>query len=144
MAQEHVEKNRYICTAKIMRSTLNTLMILAAVIVVGVLVWQGFMAGGAPDPTVPNISHTVAVLDISVLVFREGLECILVLMTIIASMTGDHRSHRKPVGIGASIAFVATIITWFIVVGFIQDLMQSVSALDLQAATGLLAVIVLM
>ena len=45
---------------------------------------------------------------------------------------------------GAGIGFIATLITWFIAVGIVNNLGQSVSALNLQAATGLLAVIVLL
>src|SRR6202045_2462270 len=112
--------------------------------VVGMIVWQGVTAHGAPDPTQPNTSPTVAFLDIGVLVFREGLECILVLAAITASMTGSKEAHRRPVALGAGIAFVATLITWFIAVGFVSQLTESVPALDLQAATGLLAVIVLL
>src|SRR6202162_4925840 len=108
------------------------------------IVWQGFAAHGAPDPTQPKTSPTVAFLDIGVLVFREGLECILVLAAITASMTGSKQAHRRPVALGAGIAFVATLITCFIAVGFVGQLTQSVPALDLQAATGLLAVIVLL
>jgi len=120
------------------------LLVLAALSVVGVLVWQGIAAGGNPDPTAPNTSPTAAVLGIAVLVFREGLECILVLTAITASMTGKKESHRQPVFVGAGIAFIATLITWFIAVGIISNLGQNVSALNLQAATGLLAVIVLL
>src|SRR5467141_649611 len=116
----------------------------AAIAVVGMIVWQGVTAHGAPDPTQPNTSPTVAFLDIGVLVFREGLECILVLAAITASMTGSKEAHRRPVAVGAGIAFVATLITWFIAVGFVGQLTESVPALDLQAATGLLAVIVLL
>jgi high-affinity iron transporter len=108
------------------------------------LVWQGVTSGGNPDPTAPNTSPTAAVLNIAVLCFREGLECILVLSAITASMTGPKQPHRKPVMAGAGIAFIATIITWFIATGIISDLTGSVSALNLQAATGLLAVIVLL
>ena len=114
------------------------------VIVVGLLVWQGITAKGAPDPTHPNTSPTVALLDIAVLVFREGLECILVLSAITASMTGENKSHRRPVALGAGIGFIATLATWLIARGILNDLTQSVSALNLQAATGLLAVIVLL
>jgi len=92
----------------------------------------------------PNTSPTVAFLDIGVLVFREGLECILVLAAITASMTGAKQTHRRPVAIGAGIAFGATLITWVIAVGVVGSLMDNVPALDLQAATGLLAVIVLL
>src|ERR1700741_2216045 len=117
---------------------------IAALAVIAVLIWQGIFAHGAPDPTGPNTSKTVAALDIGVLVFREGLECILVLAAITASMTGAKRAHRKPIGVGAGVAFIATLITWFIAVGIVDSLSDNMRALDLQAATGLLAVVVLL
>ena len=116
----------------------------AAAAILAILVWQGVTEQGAPDPMRPNTSPTVAFLDIGVLVFREGLECILVLAAITASMTGAKQTHRRPVAIGAGVAFGATLITWFIAVGIVGSLMDNVPALDLQAATGLLAVIVLL
>src|SRR5213079_1300727 len=69
---------------------------------------------------------------------------ILVLAAVTASMTGSRRNYRKPVMSGAFIAFLATLITWFIAVRIVGQLSESVPALDLQAATGLLAVIVLL
>ncbi len=119
-------------------------IIAAAICVAAVIVWQGIAAHGAPDPTQPNTSPTVAFLDIGVLVFREGLECILVLAAITATMTGKKRTYRKPVAAGAGMAFVATLITWLIAVRIVRSLSDNVPALDLQAATGLLAVIVLL
>ena len=116
----------------------------AAAAVVGILIWQGVTEQGAPDPMRPNTSPTVAFLDIGVLVFREGLECILVLAAITASMTGAKQAHRRPVALGAGIAFGATLITWLIAVRIMGSLMENVPALDLQAATGLLAVVVLL
>src|ERR1700720_1224644 len=106
--------------------------------------WQGLTAHGAPDPTLPHTSAAVASLDIGVLVFREGLECILVLAAITASMTGAKKTLRRPVATGAGFAFLATLITWCIAVGIVGSLSESMPALDLQAATGLLAVIVLL
>jgi high-affinity iron transporter len=85
----------------------------------------------------------MAFLDIGVLVFREGLECILVLAALTASMTGDTAIHRRPIACGAGLGFVGTLITWFIAVGVMEQLTESIPALDLQAATGLLAVVVL-
>jgi high-affinity iron transporter len=117
---------------------------IAFISVVAILVWQGVTAQGVPDPTTPRITPTVAFLDISVLVFREGLESILVLAAITASMVGARRAHRRPIALGAAFAFGASIVTWFIAVGIMKELTESVSALDLQAATGLLAVIVLL
>src|ERR1700680_4386542 len=127
-----------------MKAALRISIILAAVFVVAIIVWQGFTAHGAPDPTQPNTSPTVAFLDIGILVFREGLECILVLAAITASMTGTKRAHRRPVAVGAGVAFGATLSTWLIAVGIVGSLMDNVPALDLQAATGLLAVVVLL
>lgn len=92
----------------------------------------------------PNTSPTVAFLDIGVLVFREGLECILVLAAITASMVGARQTHRRPVALGAGVAFGATLVTWLIAVRIVGSLSDNVPALDLQAATGLLAVIVLL
>src|SRR6184192_2453235 len=127
-----------------MKLALRIGIIVAAACVVLLIVWQGVTAHGAPDPTQPNTSPTVAFLDIGVLVFREGLECILVLAAITASMTGKKRAYRRPIAAGAGIAFIATLITWLIAVRIVNSLSDNIPALDLQAATGLLAVIVLL
>jgi len=124
------------------------LMALAVIPIVGLLIWQGITSHGAPDPTAPNTSHVAASLDIAVLVFREGLESILVLAAITAGLsrkgevTGQDRSG--PIFLGASGGFIATLLTWFLVRGIIHDISQMVSMLVLQAATGLLAVIILL
>jgi high-affinity iron transporter len=127
-----------------MKPVLRIGIVAAALFVVAMLVWQGVAAQGAPDPMRTNTSPTLAFLDIGILVFREGLECILVLAAITASMTGAKRGHRRPVALGAGLAFVASLITWFIGVQIVGSLSDNVNALDLQAATGLLAVIVLL
>src|SRR4030095_15924101 len=127
-----------------MKPALRVGIVVAAFSVVAMLAWQGVTAHGAPDPTRPDTSPTVAFLDIGILVFREGLECILVLAAITASMTGAKRGHRRPVALGAGLAFVASLITWFIAVRIVGSLSDNISAVDLQAATGLLAVILLL
>src|SRR5213594_2427426 len=127
-----------------MKPALRIGVVAAALFVISMLVWQGVSAQGAPDPTRPNTSPTVAFLDIGVLVFREGLECILVLAAITASMNGPKRVHRRPIAFGAGLAFVASLITWCVAVRIVGSLSDNMSALDLQAATGLLAVIVLL
>jgi high-affinity iron transporter len=131
-------------STKLVRIGFQIFLFLAAAIVLGLLVWQGITAKGVPDPTQPHTSKTVAVLDIAVLVFREGLECILVLSAITASMVGNQRIHRRPVAVGAGVGFIATLITWVIAVGIVSNLAENIPALDLQAATGLLAVVVLL
>jgi high-affinity iron transporter len=136
--------DREIVAPNPLRLMMRVILFAAAAFIIGVLVWQGIIAAGAPDPTKPHTSSPVAVFDIAVLVFREGLECVLVLSAITASMTGQNQSHRRPVAVGAGIGFIATLITWFIAVSIIHNLSDSISALDLQAATGLLAVVVLL
>ena len=134
----------FLRTAKLRQIVLRIFLALAAALVAAVFVWQGITASGAPDPTVPHTSPGVAVLDIGVLVVREGLECILVLSAIVASLMGAHQLYRRPIAAGVGIGFLATVITWFLAVGIVSDLTQSLPALDVQAATGLLAVIVLL
>lgn len=124
--------------------TWRIVLLAATTALIGVLVWQGITANGNPNPTAPGTTRGVAMLDIGVLVFREGLECILVLSAITASMIGADRIYRRPVSIGAGVGFVATLMTWFVAVGIVSDLSAQIPALALQAGTGLLAVIVLL
>lgn len=119
-------------------------LIIAALVVVSVFVWQGITASGNPNPTTPHTATSAAVINTGVLVFREGLECILVLSAMVASMMGANKHYRRPIAIGVAIGFVVTIVTWFVAVGIINDLSQNISALNVQAATGLLAIIVLL
>ena len=119
-------------------------LLVVAISVTALMTWQTVTAHGTPDPTQPGTTSTVASIDIGVLVFREGLECVLVLAAITASMTASNQAHRGPVAIGAGVAFLATLVTWFIGTEIVGQLTESVPALDLQAATGLVAVIVLL
>jgi high-affinity iron transporter len=59
-------------------------------------------------------------------------------------MGASSDDYRRPVAFGAGAAFLATLATWWIAIGLIDDLTQKVSSLNLQAATGLLAIVVLL
>src|SRR5258708_1397990 len=89
-------------------------------------------------------SGGAAALNIGVLVFREGLECILVLAAITAGMVRPARVYRRPVAVGAAVAFAASLVTWAVAIRVIDDLTNSFSALQIQAVTGLLAIGVLL
>jgi high-affinity iron transporter len=109
------------------------------------LAWSALDAsGGVPDPTASpaRLSHGAVIFDSGLLVFREGLETILVLAAVLASMAGANTVYRRPTGAGAVGGFAATLATWFVAVWAIGRL--GGSGLALQAATGLLAVIVLL
>jgi high-affinity iron transporter len=130
------------------RRSLSPLAIAAlatgALLVTAILIWAGVTQAGLPDPTLPNISAPIATLNIALLVFREGLECVLVLAAITAGLMGSNATHRRPIGAGVIVGFGATVVTWFIAIRIIDDLTGSVSALSLQAWTGLLAIVVLL
>lgn len=127
------------------RKEITRIVVASAVIVtLTVLLWQSPLSLGNPNPLASNASKSAAVFDITVLVLREGLECILVLAAITAGLTGEQHRQRNPIAVGAGIGLVATLITWCIAVQILDDISEKFSALQLQAATGLLAVIVLL
>jgi high-affinity iron transporter len=113
-------------------------------ICVGAVILGWHARGGTPDPTNPanHVGRTSAVIDSGVLVFREGLETILVLAAITASFLGANRAYRKPVAVGGGLALFASVGTWFLAIWFIGAF--GGSGLNVQAATGIPAIIVLL
>ena len=117
--------------------------VVLTVAVAGVILgWHAH--GGTPDPSDPanHMSPTTAVINSAILVFREGLETILVLAAVTASFLGGNRVYRRPVAAGGAIALAATVATWFVAAWAIGQL--GGSGLNVQAATGLPAIIVLL
>jgi high-affinity iron transporter len=117
-------------------------LVLGIAVLAVVLGWHS--SGGTPDPSnsANHMSRTSAVINSAILVFREGLETILVLAAVTASFRGANQVYRRPVAIGGGVALIATVATWFAAVGII-DLLGG-SGLALQAATGIPAIIVLL
>ena len=122
----------------------NVGLAVGAAAVLAVLVWQAVTAGGNPAPGAGGITPAAGILDTAVLVYREGLECILVLSAIVAGLVRRQSVYWKPVAAGAGLGFLATLATWFVLVGALALAAGTTSELDLQAATGLLAIVVLM
>jgi len=120
----------------------QVLLLITGIIIASVLVWQAISTGGNPDPTAANISHGAAVVYTAILVFREGLECIVVIAAVTASFVGANQSYRRPVALGVGLGFLATIVTWFIAIAILNNI--NAPALDIQAGTGLLAIVVLL
>jgi high-affinity iron transporter len=87
-------------------------------------------------------SRATIVSDAAVIVFREGLEAVLILAALTASFVGARRALRRPVLLGAFAGFVATALTW-VVAQTIVDTFSN-GGLELQAITGLLAIGVLL
>src|SRR5260370_2262584 len=93
-----------------------------------VMIWQAFSQGGNPDPLAPHLGFNAATLDIGVLVFREGLECILVLSIITATMGESNDDFQRPVSFGAGAAFLTTLVTFSLAIDLIADLPQKLSS----------------
>src|SRR3954471_10133825 len=87
-------------------------------------------------------SSGTVVVNSAVIVFREGLEAVLIFAAVTASMVGVQRSARKPVAAGLGIGLVATVLTWFGAVALLSQF-DAYSG-ELQAITGLIAVGVLL
>jgi high-affinity iron transporter len=124
------------------RGLLRIGLLLGGGAIIAALFWQGVTAAGVPDPTAPHLDPHAVILNTGLLVFREGLEAILVLSAITASFLGAHRRLRRPVAIGAALALLASLITWFVMVGIIDAI--NAPTLQVQAVTGVLAIIVLL
>jgi high-affinity iron transporter len=99
---------------------------------------------GPVDPTEATApqSHATVVANSAIIVFREGLEAVLIFAAVTASFLGANRARRRPVVAGAAVAFVAAIGTWF----GVQALLDVASPLGprLEAITGFVAIVVLL
>ena len=115
---------------------------LAAGVAGVLLAWHS--SGGTPDPSdaANHMSRTSAVVNSAILVFREGLETILVLAAVTASLRGANGSYRRPIALGGAAGIATTVATWFVIAWFIGQL--GVRGLDLQAATGVPAILILL
>jgi FTR1 family protein len=89
-----------------------------------------------------RISRATVVTDAAILVFREGLEAVLILAAITASFVGERRGLRRPVLLGGLAGIGATALTWVAAQLLISEL--GTGGLRLEAITGLLAIVVLL
>ena len=107
------------------------------------LVYLMATAGTGPaDPTEVHQSHGTAVFNSSIIVFREGLEAVLIFAAVTASFIGGNQARRRPVVLGAVCAFGASIVAWFAA----QAILDVASPLGpkLEGITGFLAIVVLL
>ena len=89
-----------------------------------------------------SASKATVVTNSAIIVFREGLEAVLILAAITASFAGARSRMRRPVLIGAALGLVASIVTW----GLAQTLLRSLEQYGekLEAIVGLIAIAVLL
>jgi high-affinity iron transporter len=113
-------------------------------ILAGVVYLMATAKTGPVDPTevaAPQSRATI-VANSAIIVFREGLEAVLIFAAVTASFLGANKRRRRPVVAGAGVAFAAAVVTWFLV----QLLLDAASPLGprLEAITGFVAIVVLL
>ena len=89
-------------------------------------------------------STTAIVSNSAIVVFREGLEAVLILAALMASMVGPARRYRRPLLVGAGFALVASAITWVIaqtVLGSLARYGEKLEAIVSVIAIGVLLLI---
>src|SRR3954464_14033837 len=89
----------------------------AAAIVVGIVYLMATAKTGPVDPT--EVQHrqseATIVFNAGMIVFREGLEAVLIFAAVTGGSRGAPRARRRPVVAGAACAFAAAVVTWFVV-----------------------------
>ena len=82
------------------------------------------------------------VTNSALIVFREGLEAVLILAALMASLVGDRRGFRRPIMLGVGFALVASAVTWVIA----QTVLTSLARYGekLEAVVSLMAIAVLL
>src|SRR5690349_9094352 len=105
------------------------------------------MATASTAPFVPSElrhvqSYATIVFNSAMIVFREGLEAVLIFAAVTASFRGANARRRMPVVLGAGCAFAVTVATWFAM----QAVLDVASPLGprLEAITGFIAIVVLL
>jgi high-affinity iron transporter len=85
---------------------------------------------------------TTVVTNAAVIVFREGLEAVLILAAVMASLLGGARRHRRPMLLGAGLALAASAVTFVLA----QTVLTSLARYGekLEAIVGLVAIGVLL
>jgi high-affinity iron transporter len=89
-----------------------------------------------------SANKATVVTNSAIIVFREGLEAVLILAAITASFVGVRRRMRRPVLIGAALGLVVSMITWVLAQTLLQSLEQYGEKLE--AVVGLIAIGVLL
>jgi high-affinity iron transporter len=77
-----------------------------------------------------------------VIVFREGLEAVLILAAVMASLSGAVRAQRRPMLVGALLALLASVVTFVLAQTALTELARYGEKLE--AVVGLIAVAVLL
>ena len=87
-------------------------------------------------------SNLSVAINSAVIVFREGLEAVLILAALMASLVGEQRRFRRPMFVGVAFALLASAITWVVAQTVLTSLQRYGEKLE--AVVSLVAIAVLL
>lgn len=109
----------------------------------GLAALNAALAEGQQALNVANSAPEAVVGNAAIIVFREGLEAVLILASLLAGMrTVESRKYRRSLAAGAGLAMLGAVITWLIfssILGFLLPLGER-----LEAVISLIAIVVLL
>jgi high-affinity iron transporter len=90
-----------------------------------------------------NTAPTAIAMNSGIIVFREGLEAVVILASLMSSLkSAEERKYRKPMWLGSVLALVATALTWLLAHEVLQSLARYGEKLE--AVVSMLAIVVLL
>lgn len=88
-------------------------------------------------------SPTAVAVNAAIIVFREGLEAVLILAALLGSLKKPEvRRFRRPLWVGAVVALAATVVTWFALRGVLTEFARYGEKLE--AVVSVVALLVLL
>ena len=92
-----------------------------------------------------GVSEPVTIItNAAIIVFREGLEAVVIIVALTAGFAGSHIAFRRPLFFGAFLALLATVVTWMIadiVINLFRDYGERLEAVISLIALGVLLLI---
>jgi high-affinity iron transporter len=90
-----------------------------------------------------NTAPTAIAMNAGIIVFREGLEAVVILASLMSSLkSAEERKYRKPMWLGSALALIATLLTWLLAHEVLQSLARYGEKLE--AVVSILAIVVLL
>ncbi|HET6596286.1 MAG TPA: FTR1 family protein [Anaerolineales bacterium] len=90
-----------------------------------------------------NTAPTAVAMNAGIIVFREGLEAVVILASLMSSLkSAEERKYRQPMWLGSLLALLATALTWLLAHEVLQSLARYGEKLE--AVVSILAIAVLL
>ena len=90
-----------------------------------------------------NTAPTAIAMNAGIIVFREGLEAVVILASLMSSLkSAEDRKYRKPMWLGSGLALLATVLTWLLAHEVLQSLARYGEKLE--AVVSIIAIVILL